>query len=247
MIRYHGGPITPGSVAARIWETRHALISFAYPEQLPIAAEVAQSFVLDNGAFSEWRQTGAPVDSIAFRDWVQEWELHPGYDWCLIPDVIDGDERVNDRLISEWPGPTHNSVPVWHLHESIDRLRELAATFPRVALGSSGQYATPMAGKWWQRIGEALPAVCDEQGRPKTKLHGLRMMNPGIFSHVPLSSVDSCGVARNIGLDVKWDTGYLRGLSKHLRAEVIANRYERHASASRWSGFSDQPSLDLLG
>ena len=36
----HGGPITPAMAAHRIWTGRHAFVSFARPEQLPLAAEV---------------------------------------------------------------------------------------------------------------------------------------------------------------------------------------------------------------
>jgi hypothetical protein len=61
MIHYHGTPITPEHVAARILSGRHAFISFTYPEQLPLASTICQSFALDNGAFSAWRSGG--VDS----------------------------------------------------------------------------------------------------------------------------------------------------------------------------------------
>jgi len=51
MIHYHGGPITPRGAAISAWTRRHAMISFANPDQLEIAAEVCQSFSLDNGAY----------------------------------------------------------------------------------------------------------------------------------------------------------------------------------------------------
>ena len=65
MIHYHGGPITPATAALRTWTGRHAFVSFARPEPLPLAAQVCQSFALDNGAFSLWR-AGTPVDWAAF-------------------------------------------------------------------------------------------------------------------------------------------------------------------------------------
>jgi hypothetical protein len=55
MIAYHGGPFSELTIATEIWRKHHAMISFARPEQLGIAAEYASSFVLDNGAFSLWR------------------------------------------------------------------------------------------------------------------------------------------------------------------------------------------------
>ena len=80
MIHYHGGPITPDTCALRAWAARHAFISFARPEQLPLAADVCQSFALDNGAFSLWKAK-KPVDWPGFYDWVANWRRHPGFDW----------------------------------------------------------------------------------------------------------------------------------------------------------------------
>lgn len=247
MIHYHGGPITPERVAIVAWRSRHAMVSFANPEQLPLAAEIAQSFALDNGAFSAWTAGRSP-DWCAYADWVQQWRQHPGYDWHVIPDVIDGDERANDELLEAWPLVRFaDAVPVWHLHESLERLQRLATRFHRVALGSSGQYATVGVANWWQRMAEAMEAVCDEDGRPRCKLHGLRMLDPTVFSHLPLASADSTNVARNIGLDGAWRGTYTPA-TKEQRAMVMIDRIEAHASAARWCGSAGvQRNMELLG
>lgn len=247
MICYHGGPITPNDVAVKVWTNRHALVSYAWPGQIELAAEVSRSFVIDNGAFSAWTQ-GEQIDVCGYLSFVDKWHRHPGFAWCLIPDVIDGDENDNAELINQWGLPEHLSVPVWHMHESLPFLDELCTRFPRVALGSSGDYATPGVSDWWDRIAEAMDVVCDSSGRPRAKLHGLRMMNPTIFSHVPFSSVDSCNVARNHGDDNRWDRSlYVAGMSKSVRAIVLAERIEAHASASHWAGRHTQMSLELIG
>ncbi len=75
-------------------------------------------------------------------------------------------------------------------------------------------------------------------------LHGLRMLNPTIFSYLPLSSADSTNVARNIGLDNKWDSPYCPR-SREVRAIVLADRIERHAAANRWSGMVIGPQMNL--
>ena len=97
MIRYHGGPITPSEAALACWRGAHAMVSFSRPEQLAMAAEIAHSFALDNGAYSSWN-AGIPTDWKAYVEWVGEWETHPGFDWALIPDVIDGTEDENDVM-----------------------------------------------------------------------------------------------------------------------------------------------------
>lgn len=250
VIHYHGGPVTPSPAAMTLWARRHAMISFAYPEQLPLAADVCQSFALDNGAFTHWKNGGGKVDVKEYVAWVNEWRQHPGFDWALIPDAIDGDEHENDLLLGVFRdegGDLLGSVPVWHLHESLERLVRLGRAFPRVALGSSGDFATVGTHDWWQRIGLAMDAICDKDGRPRCKLHGLRMLDPTIFSQLPLGSADSVNVARNIGIDQKW-TGPYAAIGKDVRALVLADRIERHASAARWNRtFGVQQNLELLG
>lgn len=250
MIHYHGGPITPQSVAIDIWTARHACISFAHPEQLPIAAEVCQSFILDNGAYSHWRAGLGEINVDDYAAWVREWCQHPGFDWCLIPDVIDGTEDDNERMLGSWlqTGLWKYGVPVWHMHESLGRLARYVNAFSRVALGSSGEYAEIGDDKWWHRMHEAMEVACDENGRPKAKLHGLRMLSPTVFSHVPLASADSTNVAINIGLDSRW-TGSYQPVTKSARALILAERIERHVSSCRWNrpAYGTQMNLELIG
>lgn len=247
LIHYHGLPITPLSAMLESMRGRHCMVSFEEPRQVAEAAEVCQSIVLDNGAFSAWRANRVH-DFVGYQHWARHWLRHPAVDWCVIPDVIDGTELANDVLLTEWKLPAAVSVPVYHMHESLERLERLIACYPRVALGSSGQYAEPGAGPWWGRMAEVMRVACDADGMPKVKLHGLRMLDPVIFSHLPLSSADSCNVARNIGIDSKWSGTYLPP-DKETRAIVLAKRIEAHASAHRWSHESAgvQHNLDLLG
>jgi hypothetical protein len=248
VIHYHGGPVTPINAAVTLWTRRHAFVSFANPSQAALAAEVCQSFALDNGAFTLWKN-GGRVDVPAYGAWVAQWVQHPGFDFAIIPDVIDGSEFDNDQMIAAWysTGLFKYGVPVWHLHESLERLRYLSIAYSRVAIGSSGQWADPGSDAWWDRMAEAMPIVCDEEGRPRVKLHGLRMLSPTIFSHLPLASADSCNVAVNIGVDKRW-TGAYPPVTAAQRSLVLAERVELHAAASRWQRRRGiQQSLDLIG
>ena len=198
-----------------------------------MAAAVSQSFALDNGAFSAWTQ-GATLDVQGYAEWVKEWMRHPGFDWCLIPDVIDGSENDNIGMIAAWREsgvPFSVSVPVWHLHESLDRLRYMAVAWPRIALGSSGEYSTVGTASWWQRMAEVMDAICDEDGRPKCKLHGLRMLNPDVFTRLPLASADSTNVARNHARESR-----RYQLTDGMGAIVITGRVEANQSAASWDG-----------
>ena len=234
VIHYHGTPIGGTKVdAARFLLGRHALVSFANQQDLGIVAEACQSFVFDNGAFSVWR-SGGTLDVPGYLSWVREWRQHPGFEWALIPDVIDGNETDNDELLDQFKasGLAHCGVPVWHLHESIERLVRLCQEWPTVAFGSSGQWATPGTAGWWARMSKAMDAICDEQGRPMARLHGLRMLNHEIFNRLPFASADSCNAAVNSGSLSRFGS-YLPPTSAQ-RAAVIAERIEMHNSAAIW-------------
>ena len=234
MIHYHGTPIggTRQGVAEFLMG-RHALIPFPRMDDMAIAADVCQSFCLDNGAFTVWKQ-GIPLDVEGFKEWTHQWYKHPGFDFALIPDEIEGDEEANDVLIEDWEQtmPGVCGAPVWHMHESLDRLKRLSESYRIVALGSSGQWPTPGTDGWWQRMTEAMGFICDDLGRPPCKLHGLRMLNPEVFKYLPLSSADSTNAAVNGGSIARF--GSYPAPSRWQRACVIADRIETHNSSHVW-------------
>ena len=246
MTKFHGGPITPNDAAIAAWRDGHAMVSFANQQQVELAFEYAGEVAIDNGAFSLWGK-GERIDVAAYLEFVARWSCHPSFAWCVIPDVIDGDEAGNLELIQRWPFAQALSVPVWHMHESLEFLDLLVGRFPRVAVGSSGEFSEPATPRWWTRIADAMDIACDANGYPKTKLHGLRQMDSTITSVIPYSSVDSCNIARNIGIDSAWGGTYTPA-SKELRALVLRDRIKHHASASRWAGLGGiQRNLELFG
>ncbi|HBO4588837.1 hypothetical protein ACM72P_30560 [Pseudomonas aeruginosa] len=241
MIHYHGTPIGgTRQDAARFLAGRHALVPFPRQDDIAIVAEVCQSFCFDNGAFSVWKK-GGTLDIEGYLRWVDDWRRHPGFDWALIPDVIDGDEADNDRLLEQWPEQLPG-VPVWHLHESLERLQRLASVWRTVALGSSGQWATPGTAPWWKRISAAMNSICDAYGRPTCRLHGLRMLDPKIFGRLPFASADSTNAAVNGGSVSRF--GIYPPPTAGQRAAVIADRIETHNSAPVWTR-SGQAELSL--
>lgn len=228
MILYHGTPISGTRDDARKFlQGRHALVSFAHPDQLDIVKEACETFILDNGAFSIWRK-GGKLNVTEYLRWVELHSQHYRLNYAFIPDIIDGKEADNDALISEWPDDLPG-VPIWHLDESLEKLERLSHEWHTIAFGSSGNYANPGSSSWWQRMAEAMPRVCDN-GKPRCKLHGLRMMNPSIFTHIPFTSVDSTNAsqngnreARQLALPESWQG-----------STVIAWRLEQHHSPDTW-------------
>lgn len=233
MIHYHGLPITPVTAASCAVGAGHAFVSHANPAQLAVAAEVCQSFAIDNGAFSAWK-AGRPVaDWRSFYDWAAACKLIPSCDFAVVPDVIDGGEADNDALLAEWPLPRWFGAPVWHMHESLARLERLASTWPRVCIGSSGEFATIGTAAWWGQMARAMRVVCNDDGQPMVKLHGLRMLDPVIFSRLPFASADSTNIGRNVGIDQTWRGNYMPP-NKEMRAQVMRARIEAHNAPARW-------------
>jgi hypothetical protein len=232
LIHYHGLPINPGTAAVYAINAGHAFVSFAHASQLPLAVEVAQSFAIDNGAFSAWR-AGEPVtDWSGYYEWSADVLRHPHCDFAVIPDVIDGSDTENDDLLAEWPHG-HRGAPVWHMNSSLARLERLAADWPRICLGSAGEYATVGDARWWQRMAEVMDVICDADGFPLTKLHGLRMLNPEVFGRLPLASADSTNIGRNVGIDQAW-RGTYSPPTKESRAAVMRSRIESVNAPARW-------------
>jgi len=239
MIPYIGLPISGSeSVALSAIRGGHAFISFSAPVQAKLAVIYCQSYALDNGAFSAWKQ-GKPIkDWKPFYEWCESMR-HPGLDFIIIPDEIAGSESDNDRLINECPLPIGIGVPVWHMSESFERLKQLIK-FPRIALGGMAQYNGGR--QFWDRMNKAMEIICDENGRPKTKVHGLRMLAPS-FQCLPLSSADSTSLGRNISLDVNWLNSRFSPVTKECRATVLRDRVESQLYPCTWKKVDIQDSL----
>lgn len=188
MIHYHCADIWKGGLLELAG--RHLLVSHAYPAPVATAHHIGQSVLLDNGAFSAWR-SGKATDWAAFYDWCDKW-LDCPTTWAIIPDVIDGGEEAQDALIEQWPHGDRGA-PVWHLDEPMERLLRLVDIWPRVCLGSAGDYAQVGNDRWHHRMTEAFNGL-SRRGRLPW-LHGLRMQ--GVGHLYPFGSVDSADIARN--------------------------------------------------
>lgn len=197
MIHYHGTPITPAEQFLRM-AGRHFCVSFAQDQDLKKALLVGQSVMFDNGAWSAFTRK-APFDYDGLLAWLDP-VLHAPH-WAVVPDVIDGDLEQNKAMVARWPHRKDLSAPVWHLHEPIDYLLELADAWPRVCLGSSGEYVDLNTPRWCGRMDEAFNALAKRHARLPW-IHGLRMLGQA-DSEWPLASADSTNVAQNW----KRDTG----------------------------------------
>ncbi len=230
MKHYHGGPITPASCAMKAWKNGFAFVSWAHTSQLHLALDISQGVGIDNGAFTFWKDKKT-IDWVGYYEFVGGLKNHPRFDFCIIPDVIDGGEEENDRLLNEWP---HGDcgVPVWHMNESDERFIRLCNEYDRVAIGSCGEYDVSKPAACVSKLKDVIRHVVDDNGYPKAKLHMLRGLNKAIFKYLPFASADSTNIARNIGIDKNWAKGNYQPKSKEVRAYVMKNNIEAANSAS---------------
>lgn len=191
-MHYHGTPITPRESLYEL-AGRNFCVSFADPRDVKVCHQIGQSVMLDNGAYSVWRQ-GRGMDWTRWADWVQPWLDYPTT-WAVLPDMIDGDEEANDALVAEYAWLTDAGSPVWHLHESLARLERLCGTYGRVCFGSSGAYREIGTDQWHRRVSEAFDRIASPAGRVPW-IHMLRGLTLA-GSYYPFGSADSTNAARN--------------------------------------------------
>lgn len=214
VIHYHGTPITPRPVLQEL-AGRNFCVSFADPRDVAECHRIGQAVMLDNGAFTFWRGNRQP-DWDGYMGWAEPW-LDFQTTWAVIPDVIDGDEAANDRLLVAWfQRRLRRGAPVWHMHEPLDRLRRLCNGYPRVCIGSSGRWATVGTVGWHRRMEKAMDAV---EGTD-VWLHMLRGMSLS-GSDYPFASVDSTDIAQNHHLP-------------HKTARGMADRWDGVQCPARW-------------
>jgi hypothetical protein len=197
-IHYHGTPITPVGLLKTL-RGRSFCVSYFSPDQIDYCVDIGESVLIDNGAYTFHTKYGkgwmGQEYLAGYCAFAKKYSLGPN--WCLIPDVIDGTELENDRLIEEYGQLLPNSYPVWHVSESIERLVRLSKNFSKVCFGSSGAYFNLNTDKWVSKVEQAFDAVCDKSGRCSVWVHMLRGMNLSKKSAFPFCSVDSTDIARN--------------------------------------------------
>ena len=226
MIHYHGTPITPRHKLLEM-SGRHFCVSYARPEDLKTCLEIGQSVMLDNGAFSAFTR-GKTLNIPKFYAWIENNLIAPH--WAVIPDVIGGTEDDQRKGLREWPFPDFLSAPVWHMNLSVDYLLELADRYPKICIGSSGDFWHVGSRKWVQRMDEAFNELSKRRFLPW--IHGMRMLSQS-DKRWPFASADSTNVAQSHSPS--------RGKPK-ISPEVLAHRIDAVQSPKR---YIPNPQVDL--
>lgn len=190
-IHYHGTPISPITALYEL-VGRCFCVSFAASQDISRCHLIGQSVMLDNGAFSAWKQ-GRPTNWPAYYEWSEEWLAYPTT-WAVIPDVIDGGAAAQDALLAQWPFGQRGS-PVWHMDEPIERLLKLCAGWAKVCIGSTSVYAEVLSDPWRRRMDAAFDEIA-KRHHMLPWVHMLRGMNCS-GERWPFASVDSTDIGRN--------------------------------------------------
>ncbi len=149
-IHFHGGPmwgkesIGPNKVITCkevLYKDSCALVSYARMDQLKYILGAARCVWFDNGAFKDWndRRRGKKPDGDRYQHWLKFYlkvlKLYNDIEYFFIPDVIEGSEEDNDRLINQLPE---------FMRDLVKFNRDVVnSVFPFLA-GSNDEYAASM-------------------------------------------------------------------------------------------------------
>jgi len=193
MIKVHVTPITPKHIFLKYMLNESVLINYLNPADYNRAVKVCSNIYIDNGAYGFYLK-GIKPNYNDFYKWLEG----KTFNHFFVPDIINGTEEENDNLIKLVPEKFKiKAIPVFHIHESFDRLKRLISEFDYIALGSSGDYWDVGSVAWFNRMNLLMEILCYPDGTPKVKIHMLRCLNPKVFIHFPFYSADSSNLAQN--------------------------------------------------
>lgn len=201
-----GTPVTPKRLLKSLAGSSF-VVSFADPRQLNDAIELVgedQILILDNGAFTHWRQGHGAIDREAFWSWANEAQERSPVAVAVIPDVIDGSEHdnlleVSYALRAGYAQFPERTMAIWHLNEPLEQLERLAKVVNFIGFGSSAEYDVQRhRAAYFRRIREAS-AVIDRVEREHNRRPWIHLMRGlAVFpALVRFESADSSNVAVN--------------------------------------------------
>jgi hypothetical protein len=205
----HGTPITP-THKLRELAGRSFCVSYADPRQArecALAVDWDGILMLDNGAFTAWRQGDKAPGGVSFgldcdrrrrgrryQTWAREIMR-----WCpqaraVVPDVIGGTIEENLDLLADFSLPMARSYMVWHLNEPLELLEDYADRFPLIAFGSCLEFDIQGArAAFADRVTDAIEVA--RHGRELREIHMMRGLS--VLADFDFDSADSTNIARN--------------------------------------------------
>ncbi len=145
---------------------------------------MADTLFIDSGAFSVFNR-GATIEIQDYIDWIKENNFHP---------------YANLDVIGDWKGSLANQeameaqdlepIPCYHNGEPLELLERYVAEYEYIALGGMQSISVNKnARAEWLDV--CFRIICDEDGNPRTKVHGFGMTSFSLMKRYPWYSVDS--------------------------------------------------------
>jgi hypothetical protein len=251
-----GTPVTPKALLPSLAGSSFC-VSHADPRDLDRVIELVgedEILVLDNGAFTHWRQGRGQIDRNEFWTWANTAQDYSPQAIAVIPDVIEGSEKENLLEVSwalreelaEFPART---MAIWHLDESLDQLRKLCRLMNFVGFGSCQKFdvtgTTEERLAYRARIAEAS-AVVDQVEHDHGRRPWIHLMRGlGVFPEFTrFESADSTNIAVNhTRLKAEHGDDRVRVMRARIQGQVDAglDQAEIEEITSSISNFNDAP------
>ena len=226
-----GTPITPRKYLGQISGSSFC-VSFFHKDKVDVDEIISltgrdQILVLDSGAYSFWRNNGlSPTAEYwdQYIEWAADILNKCPMAVCIPPDFIDGSPLDNREMIiaTGLLIPIERLMPVWHLNEALDLLKDYVELGHRyIAFGSTTEYGDQVNPRLHNRLSEAFDVVNQTiskgSGYSKPWIHLLRHQ---AISHLhPFNSADSANIAMNHHRHKNSDN-HLHHLVERLKAKM---------------------------
>ena len=252
-----GTPVTPKRLLPSLAGSSFC-VSHADPRDLDRVIELVgdeEILVLDNGAFSHWRQGAGAIDRTKFWAWANAAQARSSQAVAVIPDVIEGSERENLEEVSwalreELADFPERTMAIWHLDESLDQLAVLCRLMNFVGFGSCAEFDVQRKrAAYMERIREASEVV-DQVERDHDRRPWIHLMRGlGVFAELTrFESADSTNIAVNHSR-YKAEHGDERAafLRRRIQTQVDegVDQAETEAVTSSISNFDQAPTRRL--
>lgn len=204
-----GTPVTPKALFPSLAGSSFC-VSHQHPRDLERAIEFVgedEILVLDNGAFTHWKQGKGAIDRFKFWTWANAAQARSPEAVAVIPDVIEGSEHENllemSWAIREDAGALadfpERTMSIWHLNDSLEYLETQARLMNFVGFGSCAEFdVQTKKADYMARIREASD-VLDQVERDFERRPWIHLMRGlGVLGELTrFESADSTNVAVN--------------------------------------------------
>lgn len=179
--------LTPREQKA-LTDVKHVLESYHYVQKQSYVDKMRRDQVrifLDSGAFSAHTQ-GVAIDLDAYIAYAKS-----NKDFIEFASVLDdlgnAQKTYDNQIYMERHGVP--AIPCFHYGEDERWLAHYVSSYAYISLGGVALASGPQLVKWLDRIWHDY--LCDEDGRPRVRVHGFGLTRLDLMFRYPWHSVDS--------------------------------------------------------